>query len=347
MNRSSHALLFILALSLLLAACGADDPGETADASDATGSETSSDLNIGEFTIPTDNQVEPNNPADEAGDCVAGCAHDVPAAFDYTGYDAYQGKIDGECHVSADGGAIFDTDVIGFHAATARTLLEITVTPSEGSKLDPVIITNDGNLAMTYNDERSSGESTARTVVAYPYVTGLDIYLAIDDAKNYESYDPDKTYTDCSTFTGGDDYGYYIQVKEIPYSDINLGTLAAGVPLTGSGALTQGGDLQHFSFKAPADAQPTVVVRSTGSDAFIPTLVEMNSVQGQLKWNRLADDGGILGGEEVLDGTVTLSGGFRACETSCPATVEFIFAVLDWNGVAWPGAFTFDVEVTL
>ena len=82
MNRSSHALLFILALSLLLAACGADDPGETADASDATGSETSSDLNIGEFTIPTDNQVEPNNPADEAGDCVAGCAHDVPAAFD-------------------------------------------------------------------------------------------------------------------------------------------------------------------------------------------------------------------------------------------------------------------------
>lgn len=355
MKNRPHFLLLVLALSLLFAGCGADDPGETSDTNaDATGSDSSDsssgDLTVGDFTKPDNLQVEPLNPADDTADCITGCEHQSPLTlFDYTNFDGFFGHIDGECHVGANG-SIMDTDVLALRSTTARTLLEITVTPSEGSKLDPVIVTNDGNLPMTYNDERSSGESTARTVVGYPYVTGLDIYVAIDDAQNYASFDPNISYSDCSSFTGGDDYGYYVQVREIPYSDTNLGTLTPGTKLTGSGSLELGGDIQHFSFKGPATAQPTVVVRSTGSNDFIPTLVAMNSVQGQLKWNRIVDDGGVLGGDEVLDGTVTLPGGgnaFRACENSCPETVEFIFAVLDWNGVAWPGNFTFDVEVSL
>ncbi len=326
--RQLLAALGLALLTVLMIACGADDEGtSTADADTSTTEDT---YNPGETL-----QFEAPDEEGELLDCISGCVHEGdPTVFEHEDYDGLQGTLDGNCHDFGTSGRNGDIDIIGLTAAT-RTMLEITVEPAPGSLADPLITTHDGLKGMNYNDNRSEGERMVRVVVAFPYPDELPIFVIVEDANNYDRFG-----ADCTGRVGGEDYGYILRVRELPFEPDNFGELPSGANVTHTSTLTQGGDTQYFSFTAPAMSSPSVTVQRTGSSSFWPTVVAMKTSGGEMRWESLKESDG---------GTVSLdSSAFRVCDTECDAaTGEFVFAVLDWEGVAWPGEFSYDVTVTL
>ena len=79
----------------------------------------------------------------------------------------------------------------------------------------------------------------------------------------------------------------------------------------------------------------------TGPSDFVPTLVAMNTVGGQLIFHEVVHD-------QTGSGVVTLpAGAFRVCDSGCDGqTGEFVLAVVDWNGAAGPGAFRYDLTIS-
>lgn len=284
---------------------------------------------------------------EEWADCISDCGHDIDLhVVDLNDFelDGLKGIIDAPGHEYTISGSTVigpDIDMLAI-VGSARLVVEITVEPaSDDSLMDPVITTHDGFQGLAYNSDRAEGDLTARTVLTHPYFNGeLPFYVIIEDAINYENFGPGG-----SGFVGGDDYEYIVRFSTSAFAPIELGTLG-DTPLTSTdNVLSQGGDIHYFRFQAPNTASPTVVVTRTGSNSFIPTVVGMKTIEGQLVWNREAHDS-----PSSPTGSVTLSGtnAFDVCFEPCSeGDGEFIFAVLDWNGASFPGEFSYDVSVSL
>ena len=290
---------------------------------------------------------EPDSSSEEWPDCVASCGHEgEPLVFDLRDFqlDGLRGVIDGNRHTFRVSGATVtgpDIDLFGIRG-WGRMMVEITVEPAgSASIMDPVITTHDGFKAITYNSDRAAGDRTARAVVAHPYINGeLPFYVVVEDATNYESYGSG------GALVGGPEYGYIVRFAASDFAPTELGTLDGEKPqLTVTGAhLEQGGDIHYYRFYSAFSAQPSVTFTRTGSEAFIGVLAGMDTVGGQLVWERVVHDDA-----SNPTGAVTLpSDGFDVCFEPCEAGLgEYIFAVLDWSGAAFPGEFTYDLTVTL
>ncbi len=290
---------------------------------------------------------EDQDDGEEWADCISDCAHDIDLQIvdlnDFT-LDGLKGTIDAPDHEYTISGATVigpDVDMLAI-VGSSRLVVEITVEPaSDESLMDPVITTHDGFQGLAYNSDRTEDDITARTVLAHPYLLGeLPFYVVIEDAINYENFGPGG-----SGYVGGEDYQYIVRFETSEFSPVELGTLAE-TPLTAAdNVLGEGGDIHYFRFQAPNSAQPTVVVTRTGSTSFIPTVVGMKTIEGQLVWNHEVHDN-----PNSPTGSATLSGAsaFDVCHEPCSdGAGEFIFAVLDWNGASFPGEFSYDVSVSL
>jgi len=345
MASASRHLVALLALALcasLVSACADDTSSE--DDSDAT------DTTMNGDTMPPTGDLlyESPDPLQEFPDCFNDCPHDGPLSiFDFRQYDGLVGTIDGACHPLTNG-ENGDIDLIGL-TVEPRTMLEIVVEPTEGSAMDPVVITHTGVIggSMTYNNARSEGATAARTMLAAPVNGEVPFYVYIEHFPNYNN-----DAGSCDEDVGGDNYEYVLRIDEVPFEPIELGELSVGGTASGSGSLSEGGDVVYFRFTAPATASPVVTITNTGSSDFIPSAAGMDTNGGLLAWTQLKADGQF--NDNVADGTVTLSAdSFDVCPSDLPdnncetATGEFMFVVLDWNGQAWPGEFTFDVDVSL
>ena len=291
---------------------------------------------------------EPQEPSEEYPDCVNDCRHaPEPIIFHMRDFqlDGIRGVIDGNRHEYRVSNAMVpgpDIDLFGIRG-WGRMMVEITVEPAGSSSImDPVITTHDGFKAITYNSDRAEGERTARAVVAHPYINGeLPFYVVIEDATNYENFGPGG-----GDLVGGPEYGYIVRFATSDFAPTELGNLDVDNPqATVTGAhLEQGGDIHYYRFYAAYSARPTVIFTRTGSEAFVGVLAGMDTVGGQLVWERVVHDEA-----SAPTGTVTLpSTAFDVCFEPCgEGSGEFIFAVLDWSGAAYPGAFTYDLTVTL
>jgi hypothetical protein len=349
-------LQFAFVLALLTACSDATEPGGGNDLIEgdtgADGSEEADGLADGADAVEEDapgNEFlgrEPEGEENEWADCISGCAHDTPLAlFDMREYafDGLRGIIDGRDHIRLITGAEVigpDVDLIAIRAA-GRSMWEITVEPTgPGSRIYPVITSHDGFSAMSFNGDIADGSRTARTVAVAPYSGELPFYLSIEHLDNYESMEPGNW----GPFVGGDEYAYIIRLTELAFEPTELGSLSEESPVaTVEGAvLEQAGDIHFYRFTAPGNSEPTVAFESTGSDAFVGYLAGMKTIGGDLVWNATEHD-------EDGDGEVDLpTTAFRPCDGPCgSAEVEFMFAVSDWNGSAFPGEFSYNVTVTL
>lgn len=312
------------------------------DSTDATGEDvttpdgdTAPDPDVGPGTILVESPTE----EDEFRDCLVDCGHEGPPfTWNWRTSAGLRGYIDNRCHQLRNFPYAPDIDWIGL-TASPRSLVEITVQPEGGSRMDPLVETHTGVFTMTFNDDRAEGDKTARTVVAGPFLNDLPFYLIVQDSTNYNALDPHAT--DCSRYVGGPDYGYLVTVRELPFEPTDLGTIPPGGHSTTDGRIERPGDIQYFTFTAPATAAPTVTLTRTGSNAMLLHAAGMNTIQGQASWSfPRSDEAGI--GSLVLEAS-----DFDVCRTGCDGIqAEYMFAVTDWNGWGGPD-FTFDVRVEL
>lgn len=284
----------------------------------------------------------------EWADCFVplNCVHDdfvLLSLDDIETYDGYLGEIDDSAHYyEATGDTPWsDIDFLGISipgSASGPMLMEFTVEPDDGQSLiDPVLSTWDGFKIMTVNRDRGSDDTRARTVIVNPYTTGFAFYVLIEDQVN------EARYYDGGPWVGGNDYGYILRIDLHPFEPIDLGELSSTTsPITRAGQqLVDGGDIHYYSV-AVTGGSPTVTVQRTGSSAFVMYLAAMDNVNEVMFWNRVTFDGVESPGDGAEDGVLSLSGSaFDRCGDTC------IFAVTDWNGASHPGAFTYDLTVTL
>ena len=217
--------------------------------------------------------------------------------------------------------------------------------------IDPLIQIHDGFEELTFNDAVAEGELTARTVVAAPSAgEGLPLYFRVHAGRNYEAWPS-------GPWVGGEAYSYIIRFDTWEFDPVELGELtSSNSPIEVNGAeLLRGGDLHYYRLAAPATLEstsmPTVHFTRTGSTDFIGVLSGMNTIGGQLIWNR----NGILWDLEGT-GSITLPGltqydvenSFVVCiPGECDGLGEYIFVVTDFNGAAFPGSVTYDLSITL
>ncbi|TNF36808.1 MAG: hypothetical protein EP329_04695 [Deltaproteobacteria bacterium] len=283
--------------------------------------------------------VEGQGAASEWPDCVTGCtfaAHTGLVEIDLGGAGSTAGAlgtIDGGSH-TYDIGVGPDIDVIALRAQP-RTMIEIAVQAgANGSPIDPIVYTSDGFQVRTFNSDVATGNSCARTTMAFPYVSASAIYVIVEDGANYDAWTP-SGYSPGTV--GGTTYRYTMRLRTTPFAPVDLGAFAAGSthPVTGQ-ALTVGGETKYYRFTAPDGATPTVTLNRTGSTAFVPAIAVFKSDQNQMVWQDVAwdaDDNGV----------VAITGGFVA--GGSPA--EYFFAVMDYNGAASPGTFSYDLTISL
>ncbi|MCA9563498.1 MAG: hypothetical protein KC561_08410, partial [Myxococcales bacterium] len=284
---------------------------------------------------------------DEDGDhsdCIGGCGHDEnPVVINLNTFalDGLKGTIDGEDHTYQRSGATIqgpDNDLIGV-LATERTMVEVIVEPADcDSQFSAVVQVNDGFETMTFNAGITPDSRTARTMVASPYLNNeLPFYVYVQHESNYENFQPGG-----GSFVGGDDYDYIVRFNTSDFSPEELGNLnQSPSTATADGQLEQGGDIHYYRFTAPATANVSVEVDSTGSDELVLSVIGFRTIEGQL----------ILHGSEFDDdesGTVTIDeSDFRTCDGDCgSAQGEFIFAVTDYNGAAGDD-FSYELTVTV
>lgn len=338
------------AVLVVWAAACKDDNGETSPTQDAgTDTAVQSDTQVDQDEIPGLFGFESDDPEEEWSDCISNCDHAIEPQFvDLTNFqlDGLRGRIDGGQHIFERSGVDVsgpDIDLFGL-LAPPRLMIEITVEPAgTRSMIDPVVTTHDGFASMTFSDDRSEGDITARTVVASPYVgSDLPFYFFVEDAINYENFQPGG-----GSFVGGDEYEYIVRFDTFEFAPQDLGTLDETTrELTFSGGrLEDGGDINYHRFYAPATSRPTVEFTRTGSSAFLGTLYGTSTIGGQLTVQQPPS----RDTEEENTGIVTLPfSQFRVCHDDCDDVVgEFIFSVSDWNGRADPGEFTYDLRVFL
>lgn len=293
-------------------------------------------------------------------DCVTGC--DAAAQTGLWEIDLRNspftgalGGLDAEVHIHEIGNGP-DIDIVAIRA-DPRTMIEFAVQKDSSSGLmDPVVYVSDGFQVRTYNSDVSPTNLCARTTIAYPYVGPLPIFVAIEDAKNYDAYTPDGYLPGT---VGGPSYGYTLRIRTGGFAPFEMGNLQAAstTNLTGH-ELVLGGETRYYRFWAPGTVKPVVTItRAAGaSTSFIPAVAGMKTIAGELVWQR-ADFDSDGNGSVVMQA----NNAFRPCVPpsecpagfSCPgpvctaANAEFVFAVFDWNGAADPGAFTYDVKVQL
>jgi hypothetical protein len=285
--------------------------------------------------------LEPQGVDSEFSDCIAGCVHDpLPSPFDLDSWnsDGVYGVIDGNAHeyttVGVEDGP--DTDFMAL-TVPPRSIVEIIVEPYEDSPLDPMVLTHDGFGEMTFNDNVAAGARVARTMVSSPSSLELPFFIFIMDIRNY-----DQQGVPNPEWVGGEDFGYTVRFRVLPFEPEELGTLdeAVGEIAVNDKRLDCAGDIHYYRFEAAGISRPSVDFERTGSETFNGLLVGMSSVGGDLYWeDQVSDEDG--------DGQVTLPrDSFEPC-TGCSETpVEFIFAVTDYSGNAWPGDFTYNLTLT-
>ncbi|PKN58650.1 MAG: hypothetical protein CVU56_04790 [Deltaproteobacteria bacterium HGW-Deltaproteobacteria-14] len=277
-------------------------------------------------------------------DCVTGCtyaAHVGLAEIDLGGPGSNAGGlgvIDGGSH-TYDIGIGPDIDVIALRAQP-RTMIEIAVQAgASGSPIDPIVYTSDGFQIRTFNSDVAPGDSCARTTIAFPYVSASAIYLVVEDGANYDAWTPTGY---GPTTVGGTTYRYTLRLRTTAFAPVDLGTLSVGPthPVS-SQALTLGGETKYYRFTAPANATPTISLTRTGSSEFVPAIAVFKSDQNQMVWQDVEWDAD-------GNGAASITGGFVVCNGSCGADpVDFYFAVMDFNGAAGPGTFSYDLTVKL
>lgn len=310
---------------------------------------------VGSDNLLAESQV----PQGDWPDCITGDCFEVNpnvwvVDLRSTSWTGAMGGLDNEVHTydfNAGVGPGPDIDIVAIKAPP-RTMVELAVLKSTtAGRADPVIYTHDGFGVRTYNSDVSDTNSCARTTIGFPYISDLPIYAVIEDAANYDRWSP----TGYSPGTvGGSDYGWILRIRTTPWQPTELGPIALNQVLTVTGdALTVGGQTRYFRFVAPGTARPRITVTRTGGAGFEPTVAGLKTIEGELVWQRVEYDGD-------GNGAVTLQNtGMRPCIPasecpsgfSCPpnlctsAEVEWVFAVLDYNGVAAPGGSRFDVRV--
>lgn len=294
-------------------------------------------------------------------DCVAtGCANILPAsstvrALDLRGASTYtgaRGMLDNLSHsyeFRSGMGSGPDIDIVAI-LAEPRTMLEFAVIKEATSALiDPVVAVSDGFATRTYNSDVSDSNSCARTTFAYPYVSGLPIYVTVEDAINYDLYTPNGY---AGTPVGGAGYGWILRVRKSPFQPVELGNHPLNGTISFEDKLNLGGETRYYRFYAPGTARPKVRLTPVTRAPFVPFLAGINTIGGQLVWERTAQPGS--------DGNVSLPGGsLKACNrpedcsggscfnTLCSSdAVEFIFAVADFNGAS-PGAGGFNYRISI
>ena len=256
------------------------------------------------------------------------------------------GKIDGDDHTytfSGGDGIGPDVDVIQIRAP-ARQMLEFIVSrDSVDSLADPLIYISDGNAIRVFNQDVDGSTTCARVEIGFPYVAEAAvpaIWLAIEDSVNAAAW-TSAGYV--GTTVGGDDYGYTVRINTSAFAPDELGTLTAGQTLNVTGhELTQAGQTRYYRFMAPGTSTaPTVDLTRTGGGAeFSPVLAGFQTTVGQLVWHKVRYDAG--------DGTVHLpADAFKPCGICSADAAEFIFAVQEFDGKSGPGAFTYDLTVTI
>ncbi len=344
-------LLLCLLAAGTLAACD-DDPVEEKDTHDVVDLVEVADthevaeeiidlVDIGPDVDETGLVFEGGTPETELADCFSTCGHDAtPPIFRYKDFKGMRGVIDGNCHTYANGAGP-DIDIVAI-SAPVGTLWEITVEPATGSRMIPVITTHDMGKAMTYSNGLDGNIGHARTTLRAPFKNEVPVYIIIEDATNYERFNPQTHYANCDNFVGGPDYGYILRVRELAEPPQDLGLVAGSNPIVRTGTLSQRGDTNYVVFQAQATAKPQVNLRRTGAgNDFDIAAVGMKTLGGDWLWHKIVSD--TLGA-----GTINLQGSdFRACDSGCDGLIEtFSFAVLDWNGRGGE-AFTYEYTLTL
>lgn len=285
----------------------------------------------------------------EYSDCITGCDHDPnPYIIDLAvmGADGIRARMDGEPHrfssVGVEAGP--DIDLIGVQAP-ARTMVEIIVEKTtEASTMNALVQTRDGfrNGSLTFSSDMAEGVLTARTVLAAPYAGNLPFYIVVEHEANYEKLRGIDAPT--ATYEGGATYDYLVRFRTWDFAPVELGTLDAENPTltVASAELECGGDIHYYRFYGQSGIAPTVRFERTGSADFVGAVSGMNTGPAgeQLVWTRTVNDSTdatpgdgvvILLGEELID----------------QGSGEFIFAVTDYNGLSYPGDFTYSLTVTL
>lgn len=306
-------------------------------------------------------RAEPGLPSGDWPDCIVGCAFEANPTIwvvdlRNTNFTGAMGSFDAFEHVYQfeDGEGVGpDIDVIAVKAPK-RTMLELAVLKQTvDSFTEPLIYVSDGFAVRTYNSDVADGNSCARTTLAFPYVSDLPIYVVTEEAENYDRWTP--TGYESGT-VGGGDYGWILRIRTAPFAPTELGSLTVGQTRTlGDESLTVGGETRYYRFYAPGTARPTVSIARRSGAGFSPSLAGMKTIEEELVWQRVAEDGD-------NDGQVSLGpNGFRPCipQSECPVgvscppnlctegQVEYVFAVLDYNGRAGPGRFAYDVTVRI
>ncbi len=304
-------------------------------------------------------KAESSVPTGDWPDCIVGCGFEANPTLwvvdlRSNAFTAATGSFDADDHVYGfeDGeGSGPDIDVIAVKAAP-RTMMEFAVLKSAlASFTEPLLYVSDGFQVRTFNSDVASNNTCGRTTIAFPYVSDLPLYVVAEEATNYDLWGP--TGYD-NGVVGGADYGWTLRIRTTPFAPTDLGNVGVGSARSVSDErLTVGGEMRYYRFYAPGTAKPTVTITRRAGATFSPSLAGMKTIQNELVWQRVAEDG-----DE--DGIVELgSNGFRPCiptsecatGVSCPpnmcseAQAEFIFAVFDFNGAAGPGAFSYDVAV--
>lgn len=292
-------------------------------------------------------------------DCLVGCdfeANPTLWVVDLRGgmVPGVRGMFDFEEHLydfdDGQGGGP-DIDIVPVKAA-ARTMLELAVLKdAQASFTNPLVYVSDGFAVRTFNADVNDGNSCARTTIAFPYVSDLPLYVVTEESTNYDLWGP-TGYADGTV--GGGDYGWILRIRATAFLPTELGTLDPGASraLTNEG-INLGGELRYYRFYAPGTSSPTVTVTRKSGTGFLPSVVGMKTIEGELVWQRVVEDSG--------SGVVTLQrNAFRPCAppSDCPGNglpcppnlctagdAEYVFAVYDYNGAAGPGSFRFDVNV--
>lgn len=293
-------------------------------------------------------------------DCIVGCdfeANPLLWSIDLReeSFTGAIGSFDANDHIYAfsDGDHPGpDIDVLAI-IAPPRTMLELAVLKrSADARTEPLIYTSDGFQVRTFNSDVADGNSCARTTMAFPYVSGLPIYVVIEDAHNYDRWTP-TGYADDTV--GGEQYGWIVRIRTSGFQPTELGSLPrGGLTSLSDETLTVGGETRYYRFYAPGTARPTIGLTRRSGQTFSPVLAGMKTIQQELVWQTVEQDAD-------GNGMVTLGpNGFRPCvpQSECPggglpcpanlcsdAQAEFVFAVTDYNGAAGPGRFAYDLTV--
>ena len=311
---------------------------------------------VGSDNLLTESQVN----GQEWPDCIGGDCFEVNPdvwvvdlrSMAWTG--AMGGFDDGDHTYEFTGGTKVgpDIDIVAVKAPP-RTMLEFAVVRDSSSSLsDPLVYVHDGFAIRTYNADVSGTNSCARTTIGSPYISGLPVYVVIEETANYELWSP--TGYGAGT-VGGSNYGWILRIRTAPWVPIDMGNLLVNqVGTITNDSLSVGGETRYYRFYAPGTAKPRVTITRTGGGAaFDPAVAGMKTIQGELVWQRAELDGD-------QNGTVILqSTGMRPCipQSECPsgfpcppdvctaANVEWVFAVYDYNGAGGAGTFRYDVRV--